>query len=134
MVFQQFNLFPHMTVLENLIEAPTQVLGEAREAAIGRAKLVLERMGLSHKLDAYPRNLSGGQQQRVAIARALMMKPEAVLFDEPTSALDPVMDGGRGPGGHGRPGPGRADHDRRHPLHVVRAECRDPDSRVRRWS
>jgi polar amino acid transport system ATP-binding protein len=93
MVFQQFNLFPHMTVLENLIEAPTQVLGEAREAAIGRAKLVLERMGLSHKLDAYPRNLSGGQQQRVAIARALMMKPEAVLFDEPTSALDPVMAG-----------------------------------------
>ncbi len=91
MVFQQFNLFPHMTVLENLIEAPMQVLRENKDSAVTRAKQQLERMGLSKKLDAYPKNLSGGQQQRVAIARALMMKPEAILFDEPTSALDPVM-------------------------------------------
>jgi len=93
MVFQQFNLFPHMTVLENLIEAPTQVLGEARQTAGERAKQLLERMGLAEKLDAHPKQLSGGQQQRVAIARALMMNPEAMLFDEPTSALDPIMAG-----------------------------------------
>jgi polar amino acid transport system ATP-binding protein len=93
MVFQQFNLFPHMTTLENLIEAPLQVLREPRDAAVERAKKLLERIGLAAKLDAYPKNLSGGQQQRVAIARALMMKPEAILFDEPTSALDPVMAG-----------------------------------------
>jgi polar amino acid transport system ATP-binding protein len=93
MVFQQFNLFPHMTTLQNLIEAPLQVLREPRDRATERARKLLERMGLSTKLDAYPRNLSGGQQQRVAIARALMMKPEAILFDEPTSALDPVMAG-----------------------------------------
>jgi ABC-type polar amino acid transport system ATPase subunit len=91
MVFQQFNLFPHMTVLENLIEAPIQVLKDSREEAVERAKKQLDRMGLKAKVDAWPRNLSGGQQQRVAIARALMMKPEAILFDEPTSALDPVM-------------------------------------------
>jgi polar amino acid transport system ATP-binding protein len=91
MVFQAFNLFPHMTVLENLIEAPCTVLGEAREEAVTRARTELDRMGLSDKLGAHPRSLSGGQQQRVAIARALMMKPAALLFDEPTSALDPVM-------------------------------------------
>jgi polar amino acid transport system ATP-binding protein len=93
MVFQQFNLFPHLTVLENLIEAPVQVSGENKDAAIPRARELLNRMGLTPRTDAYPRALSGGQQQRVAIARALMMKPEAILFDEPTSALDPVMAG-----------------------------------------
>jgi ABC-type polar amino acid transport system ATPase subunit len=93
MVFQQFNLFPHLTVLGNLIEAPVQVLGEARDKAVERAKELLERMGLTARMDAYPRALSGGQQQRVAIARALIMEPEAILFDEPTSALDPVMAG-----------------------------------------
>ena len=91
MVFQQFNLFPHMTVLENLIEAPLRVLSDSKESAVERAKMQLDRMGLSAKIDAFPKNLSGGQQQRVAIARALMMKPAAILFDEPTSALDPVM-------------------------------------------
>jgi ABC-type polar amino acid transport system ATPase subunit len=90
-VFQQFNLFPHMTVLDNLIEAPIHVLEIGREAAVARARRLLERVGLPHKLDAYPRHLSGGQQQRVAIARALAMEPEVVLFDEPTSALDPAM-------------------------------------------
>lgn len=93
MVFQQFNLFPHLTVLENLIEAPVWVLKEARDEAVPRAEKLLERVGLTARKDAYPKALSGGQQQRVAIARALMMKPEAILFDEPTSALDPVMSG-----------------------------------------
>jgi polar amino acid transport system ATP-binding protein len=93
MVFQQFNLFPHLTVLQNLIEAPVQVLREPREQAVARARKMAERMGLTPRIDAYPRNLSGGQQQRVAIARALLMNPEAILFDEPTSALDPVMAG-----------------------------------------
>jgi polar amino acid transport system ATP-binding protein len=92
-VFQQFNLFPHLTVMGNLCEAPLRVLGEDREVAEARGKELLERVGLSAKRDSWPKELSGGQQQRVAIARALMMKPEAVLFDEPTSALDPVMAG-----------------------------------------
>jgi polar amino acid transport system ATP-binding protein len=92
-VFQQFNLFPHLTVLENVIEAPVHVLKLKREAALQRARPLLERVGLGAKQDAYPRNLSGGQQQRVAIARALVMQPEVILFDEPTSALDPVMAG-----------------------------------------
>jgi ABC-type polar amino acid transport system ATPase subunit len=90
-VFQQFNLFPHLTVMDNLVEAPLHVLREPRQAAEARALELLERMGLRDKPKAHPRQLSGGQQQRVAIARALMMKPEAILFDEPTSALDPVM-------------------------------------------
>lgn len=93
MVFQQFNLFPHLTVLQNLIEAPLHVLGEKPAEATRRADAMLERMGLTPRRDAYPRDLSGGQQQRVAIARALLMRPEAILFDEPTSALDPVMAG-----------------------------------------
>jgi len=90
-VFQQFNLFPHLTALGNCVEAPVQVLGEPRGSAAARAREMLERVGLAGREEAYPRDLSGGQQQRVAIARALLMRPEAILFDEPTSALDPVM-------------------------------------------
>jgi len=90
-VFQQFHLFPHRNVLENVIEAPVHVLRLRREAAVERARRLLDRVGLQDKVDAYPRHLSGGQQQRVAIARALAMEPEVVLFDEPTSALDPAM-------------------------------------------
>jgi ABC-type polar amino acid transport system ATPase subunit len=93
MVFQQFNLFPHMTVLQNVSEAPRQVLKMPRAEAEAAAEVLLRRVGLAEKLDARPGNLSGGQQQRVAIARALAMKPEAILFDEPTSALDPRMTG-----------------------------------------
>jgi polar amino acid transport system ATP-binding protein len=93
MVFQRFNLFPHMTALGNIVEAPIQVRGTSRDEAeiIGRA--LLERVGLAAKADSYPAQLSGGQQQRVAIARALAMKPALMLFDEPTSALDPEMIG-----------------------------------------
>ena len=91
MVFQGFNLFPHRTVLQNVTEAPIHVLGLARAEAEARACRLLDRVGLSDKLDARPRQLSGGQQQRVAIARALAMEPRAILFDEPTSALDPRM-------------------------------------------
>ncbi len=93
MVFQHFNLFPHMTVLENLIEAPTHVKGESKTSATAHAMELLSKVGLEHKASAYPRQLSGGQQQRVAIARALAMKPKVMLFDEPTSALDPELVG-----------------------------------------
>ncbi|MBR5155545.1 MAG: amino acid ABC transporter ATP-binding protein [Clostridia bacterium] len=93
MVFQNFNLFPHKSVLENIILAPMLVNGENREAAEEYAYKLLNSVGLSDKLDAYPHQLSGGQQQRVAIARALAMKPRAMLFDEPTSALDPELTG-----------------------------------------
>ena len=93
MVFQQFNLYPHMTVLQNIIEAPVGVHRESRKDAIENAKQLLNRVGLSEKVDAYPRQLSGGQQQRVAIARALAIKPKLMLFDEPTSALDPELVG-----------------------------------------
>jgi polar amino acid transport system ATP-binding protein len=92
-VFQQFNLFPHLTVLENVIEAPIHVLKLPRSEARQRAERLLARVGLSLKYDTYPRDLSGGQQQRVAIARTLVMEPDVILFDEPTSALDPVMAG-----------------------------------------
>ncbi|MCA8995759.1 MAG: amino acid ABC transporter ATP-binding protein [Planctomycetaceae bacterium] len=93
MVFQQFNLFPHRSVLENITEAPIHVLGKNRNEAISNARRLLDRVGLRDKEDARPTSLSGGQQQRVAIARALAMNPEAILFDEPTSALDPRMTG-----------------------------------------
>jgi ABC-type polar amino acid transport system ATPase subunit len=93
MVFQQFNLFPHMTVLANVIEAPLHVLKLPRERAVAEARKLLDRVGLGDRLDSRPAQLSGGQQQRVAIARALAMHPELILFDEPTSALDPKMTG-----------------------------------------
>lgn len=93
MVFQQFNLFPHRTVLENLTMGPVCVRGESRDTASSRALDLLDRVGLKPKANAYPRHLSGGQQQRVAIARALAMKPRLMLFDEPTSALDPELVG-----------------------------------------
>ena len=93
MVFQSFNLWPHMTVLQNLIEAPIHVLKLPRREAIARAELLLQKVGLFDKKDTYPAYLSGGQQQRVAIARALCMEPKVMLFDEPTSALDPELVG-----------------------------------------
>ncbi len=91
MVFQHFNLWPHMTVLENVIEAPLRVRGTARDQAVAEAEALLEKVGLSEKRDVYPTRLSGGQQQRVAIARALAMRPQVLLFDEATSALDPEL-------------------------------------------
>ena len=93
MVFQRFNLFPHMTVLHNIVEAPIRVKAESRAAAAERGRRLLDRVGLHGREDAYPRQLSGGQQQRVAIARALAMEPKLMLFDEPTSALDPELVG-----------------------------------------
>jgi polar amino acid transport system ATP-binding protein len=93
MVFQRFNLFPHMTALENVIEAPIRVKKEPRASADARARALLQRVGLGDKTHAYPNQLSGGQQQRVAIARALAMQPKLMLFDEPTSALDPELVG-----------------------------------------
>lgn len=92
-VFQNFNLFPHRTALENVIEGPVVVKKEPRERAIARARALLAKVGLAGKEDAYPKRLSGGQQQRVAIARALAMEPDVILFDEPTSALDPELVG-----------------------------------------
>jgi len=92
-VFQNFNLFPHRTVIENIIEGPVIVKGEPKEAAIAKAQQLLAKVGLTGKEHSYPRRLSGGQQQRVAIARALAMEPEVILFDEPTSALDPELVG-----------------------------------------
>jgi polar amino acid transport system ATP-binding protein len=93
MVFQQFNLFPHMTVLENLIEAPVSVRGRTRKEAAAQARELLGQVGLGGRENSYPRQMSGGQQQRVAIARALAMQPRLMLFDEPTSALDPELVG-----------------------------------------
>jgi len=93
MVFQRFNLFPHMTALHNVIEAPVRVKGETQQAAVKRGLALLARVGLGDKVDVYPNQLSGGQQQRVAIARALAMQPKLMLFDEPTSALDPELVG-----------------------------------------
>ena len=93
MVFQQFNLFPHLTIMDNITLAPVKLKKMTKEQAIEKGKELLERVGLSDKADAYPAQLSGGQKQRVAIARALAMQPEIMLFDEPTSALDPEMVG-----------------------------------------
>jgi len=94
MVFQNYNLFPHMTVMENIIEAPIHVLGLSRDEAINRAYELLESLGLEDKTDSYPFQLSGGQKQRVAIARALCLNPKILCLDEPTSALDPELRGG----------------------------------------
>ena len=93
MVFQRFNLFPHMTALENVVEAPTRVKRVGRDDARARGRELLERVGLGERIHSYPNQLSGGQQQRVAIARALAMEPKLMLFDEPTSALDPELVG-----------------------------------------
>jgi polar amino acid transport system ATP-binding protein len=93
MVFQRFNLFPHMTAVENITLAPMRVRGVGKDVAVAKAKQLLDRVGLSAKTDSYPGQLSGGQQQRVAIARALAMEPKLMLFDEPTSALDPELVG-----------------------------------------
>jgi ABC-type histidine transport system ATPase subunit len=93
MVFQSFNLWSHMTVLENIIEAPVHVLGQPRREAVERAERLLAKVGIADKRDHYPSHLSGGQQQRAAIARALAMEPQVMLFDEPTSALDPELVG-----------------------------------------
>ena len=93
MVFQHFNLFPHMTVLENVIEAPMTVKGLRREEIVPKAEALLAKVGLLEKRASYPSRLSGGQKQRVAIARALAMEPDIMLFDEPTSALDPELTG-----------------------------------------
>ncbi len=93
MVFQEFNLFPHMTVLQNLIEGPVRVKGLAEDEAVATAEKYLDKVGLREKRDEYPARLSGGQKQRVAIARALTMEPKVLLFDEPTSALDPTLVG-----------------------------------------
>ncbi|MDN5970695.1 MAG: amino acid ABC transporter ATP-binding protein [Enterobacterales bacterium] len=93
MVFQRFNLFPHMTVLDNLIMAPMSIKGMSRADALKRAEVLLDKVGLLDKIDAWPASLSGGQQQRVAIARSMAMDPSIILFDEPTSALDPELVG-----------------------------------------
>ena len=114
MVFQHFELFPHLRIIENLCLAQEKVLGRSHGEAMAKGEKLLERVGLTVHANKYPAELSGGQQQRVAIARALAMDPIAMLFDEPTSALDPGNDQ-RGARRHGRPCPRGHDHDGRHP-------------------
>ncbi len=125
MVFQHFNLWAHMTALENVIEAPVHVLGLTHAAAIERAEAYLERVGVSHRKHAYPAHLSGGEQQRVAIARALAMEPMVMLFDEPTSALDPELVGRRA-ARHAQRGLRGPHHDRRHARDEFCARSRQP--------
>ena len=119
MVFQNFNLWPHKTVVENVMEAPMKVRGRPRAEADRQAMELLENIGLADKRDELPRRLSGGQQQRVAIARALAMEPKLMLFDEVTSALDPELVR-RGSRHHGRARRKRNDDDRRHPRDGLR--------------
>ena len=119
MVFQEFNLFPHMKVIDNLIEGPMKVKGVPRDQAIATAEKFLDKVGLREKRDEYPARLSGGQKQRVAIARALSMEPKVLLFDEPTSALDPTLVG-EVLIGHGGAGSRGLDDDRGHPRDGVR--------------
>ena len=119
MVFQEFNLFPHLRVIDNLIEAPVRVKGMPRDEAIATAEKYLDKVGLRDKRDEYPARLSGGQKQRVAIARALTMEPKVLLFDEPTSALDPTLVG-EVLVGHGGARPRGRDDDRRDPRDGVR--------------
>ncbi len=125
MVFQSFNLWHHMTVLGNVIEAPVHVHGRSRAEAIEEARALLARVGLTHRADAYPSQLSGGEQQRAAIARALAVHPDVILFDEPTSALDPELVG-EVLSTHPGPGGGGAHHDYRHPRDGFRPRCLQP--------
>ena len=125
MVFQEFNLFPHLQVIDNLIEGPVRVKGVSKDEAIATAEKYLDKVGLSEKRDEYPARLSGGQKQRVAIARALTMEPKVLLFDEPTSALDPTLVG-EVHQRHGGAGPRGRDDDRRDPRDGVRPGGRGP--------